>query len=1365
MLVSNKHFTPVIGLDLHIVILLGFPVPLPHPFIGLVIDPMDYIPVIGATTRINHVPRGKSDTNGMLIFLFHIPMGGPFLLAPMIGHDAVNFFGSKKVKVEGNLMSPSGHMLMTCNDIGLPLSITPGKKFKPIPSLYLPTSYSIPLSFGKPVMVGGPYVPDWAGVLLNLIMSFGFGALMKGIGKAGKKALTKFNHALKAKIGSNKLSRALCKKGFEPVDLVQGIVIYDGTDFELPGPIPLKWERSWNSDSTFEGLLGHGTHLCYDMRVYEFPDEDATIVLLSDGRSAVFDGLPYSGESNYNRHEQLLLTRANVEEYTLFSYENRRSYTFRKLHPADRQYRLISITDEREFMISFHYNDAGHLLRIIDSVGRHLLMEHDHDGRITRVTARHRGESRELVRYAYNEAGDLTELTDALEQTTYIHYRDHLMIKKTDRNHNSFYWEYDKEARCIHTTGDKGVVEGWLEYYPDKGFNRIRNTKGTTTYYYTPDFVVSQIKDPLGHSTFFEYTEDMELYRVIDPEGNVTGYTYDKLGNRVSVTLPDGSTQTTHYDDAGRIILEDDAIGNSRTYIYYPKTSQTHTITESGGRIHIHRYNEQHLLHKIETEDGQVTLLNYDEDFNIIGTLMPDDSQITRTYDKWGRCLSVTGPVESEQEISYDKLDRITELRQAGGNHIQVQYDAYDSITLVQDKERQIRLSYTPLGKIKRREENGSTIHFIYDRDEDLTGVVNEQGESYRILRDANGNIISDTGFDGLIRHYERNSAGKIIRILRPGNKWTRLEYDCNGKIVRTEQHDGTWEAFNYNRNGAITEAINQHTMVRFQRDNQGRVVTEWQDWHLVNSHYDAAGHRSSVTSSIGANIRFNWDHVNGLSGITAGTTGQEEDWSARIERNLFGQEIARYLPGNVNEYWHYDNTGMAVSHRVSAGEHTTRHRQYYWDSQHRLKQMLNVLNRQMRKFGYDAENRLSWAQYENGQTGYRSPDRSGNLFETADRLDRKYGTGGRLLETGQARYAYDDEGNLVRKTVVAGGTPATWEYRWYANGLLEAVTRPDGAIVSFRYDALRRRTEKTIRNRITRFVWNGAVPLHEWTYPETERPYTTVNEDGEISWSHPEPIPQDTLTTWVFDEGNFRLSAKITNQQSYSVITDHLGTPSEAYDDKGNKVWTADLDIYGRVQLLQGDKYFIPFRYAGQYEDAETGLYYNRFRYYDPATGIYLSQDPLSIIGGLNLYAYVHDTNTWIDPFGLSGFLFRGDDFYNGGDVGLPLGSDADITTPWEHVRRPSNGETSIFTSFTDKKAIAEKFGKPRKVSMDELKALEAEGKIKIHTPESVAEMMKNSGDKKLRKDANNVKQIMEKNGEFLIEGTVEKSLLKGCN
>ncbi|MFJ8462032.1 RHS repeat domain-containing protein [Lysinibacillus xylanilyticus] len=76
--------------------------------------------------------------------------------------------------------------------------------------------------------------------------------------------------------------------------------------------------------------------------------------------------------------------------------------------------------------------------------------------------------------------------------------------------------------------------------------------------------------------------------------------------------------------------------------------------------------------------------------------------------------------------------------------------------------------------------------------------------------------------------------------------------------------------------------------------------------------------------------------------------------------------------------------------------------------------------------------------------------------------------------------------------------------------------------------------------------------------------------------------------------------SAKITNEGNYSIISDYLGTPVEAFDEQGNRVWSAALDIYGRVVEFTGEQDFIPFRYQGQYHDLSSGLYYNRYRYFD---------------------------------------------------------------------------------------------------------------------------------------------------------------------
>jgi RHS repeat-associated protein len=75
-------------------------------------------------------------------------------------------------------------------------------------------------------------------------------------------------------------------------------------------------------------------------------------------------------------------------------------------------------------------------------------------------------------------------------------------------------------------------------------------------------------------------------------------------------------------------------------------------------------------------------------------------------------------------------------------------------------------------------------------------------------------------------------------------------------------------------------------------------------------------------------------------------------------------------------------------------------------------------------------------------------------------------------------------------------------------------------------------------------------------------------------------------------------------------------------------------LDIYGRVRTFAGRSLSeCPFRYQGQYQDEETGLYYNRFLYYDAGVGSYISQYPIGLEGdNPTLYGYVHDPNTWID-------------------------------------------------------------------------------------------------------------------------------------
>jgi RHS repeat-associated protein len=108
-------------------------------------------------------------------------------------------------------------------------------------------------------------------------------------------------------------------------------------------------------------------------------------------------------------------------------------------------------------------------------------------------------------------------------------------------------------------------------------------------------------------------------------------------------------------------------------------------------------------------------------------------------------------------------------------------------------------------------------------------------------------------------------------------------------------------------------------------------------------------------------------------------------------------------------------------------------------------------------------------------------------------------------------------------------------------------------------------------------------------------------------------------------------------NGRLASITTDHLGTPTEMYDEMGAPIWKARLDLFGVCTIERGTRSQCPFRWPGQYEDEETGLYYNRYRYYDPSEGVYVSQDPIRLAGGLALYGYVGDPLCEFDPYGLN--------------------------------------------------------------------------------------------------------------------------------
>jgi RHS repeat-associated protein len=261
-------------------------------------------------------------------------------------------------------------------------------------------------------------------------------------------------------------------------------------------------------------------------------------------------------------------------------------------------------------------------------------------------------------------------------------------------------------------------------------------------------------------------------------------------------------------------------------------------------------------------------------------------------------------------------------------------------------------------------------------------------------------------------------------------------------------------------------------------------------------------------------------------------------------------------------------------------------------------------------KYVYDTLNRLKLAT--NTSPEFFDFDPAGNLLSIANSPTSTPGLvkGNRLLIQGDKKFEYDARGNLIQETRgKEGKLKKTFHYN-LQNQLVKVETNAQHETVTYKYDPLGRRIQKTDKFGTTTFLWTDNLLAQE-----------TRNK---------------IKKTYLFEPGSFRPLAQVQDDQVFHYHLDHLGTPRELTNDEGKIVWKAKYKTYGNLAVKEVEEVENNLRFQGQYFDEETGLHYNRFRYYSPDTGQFINQDPIGLLGGLNNYQYAPNPIAWIDPLGL---------------------------------------------------------------------------------------------------------------------------------
>jgi RHS repeat-associated protein len=279
----------------------------------------------------------------------------------------------------------------------------------------------------------------------------------------------------------------------------------------------------------------------------------------------------------------------------------------------------------------------------------------------------------------------------------------------------------------------------------------------------------------------------------------------------------------------------------------------------------------------------------------------------------------------------------------------------------------------------------------------------------------------------------------------------------------------------------------------------------------------------------------------------------------------------------------------------------------------------------------YDVRRRLVRKRPRRGPEELWSTNGLGDYFERGPGSPtRSYLSGGRIAAKAATDYTWDDRGFLIekRKGLPEGGSER-WRYTWNGSDLLSNVELPDGRTVELEYDAWARRALKRLRaaQRLggggevlstTHYVWDRHMLVHEVQLSGNDtggsRTYLFENED---------------LTPLAQREGS---------GEWIHYVGDVCETPDELVDSAGNLVGRLTRSTFGAANAAAGSQATTPFRAPGQFADDEIGLHYNRYRYYDPETGHYISPDPIGTSGGTNLYGYGPNPIGWFDPLGWQG-------------------------------------------------------------------------------------------------------------------------------
>ncbi|WP_000485649.1 RHS element core protein, partial [Escherichia albertii] len=937
----------------------------------------------------------------------------------------------------------------------------------------------------------------------------------------------------------------------------------------------------------------------------------------------------------------------------------------------------------------YTYTARGEVLAVYDRSGtqvRGFTYDAEHTGRMVA----HHYAGRPESRYRYDDTGRVTEqvnpegldyrfeygqdrvtITDSLNRREVLYTEGEgglkRVVQKAHADGSVTRSEYDEAGRLKAQTDAAGRRTEYSLHMASGAVTAVTGPDGRTVRYgYNSQRQVTSVTYPDGLRSSREYDEKGRLAAETSRSGETTRYSYDDPASELPTGIQDatGSTKQMAWSRYGQLLAFTDCSGYTTRYEYDRYGQRTAVHREEGLSIYS-IYDSRGRLTGQKDAQGRETRYEYSAAGDLTAIIAPDGSRSETKYDAWGKAISTTqGGLTRSME--YDAAGRITVLTNENGSRSEFTYDVLDRLAEQRGFDcRTQRYHYDLTGKLTQSEDEELVTLWHYDESDRITHrtVNGEPAEQWQY---------NEHGWLTEISHL---SEGHRVAV--------HYGYDDKGRLTGERQTVETpetgemlWEhetGYAYSEQGLAT-----------RQEPDGLPPVEWLTY--------GSGYLAGMKLGGTPLVEYTRDRLHRETARSFGGAGSTAGYEQVTAYTLTGQLQSRHLnlPQLDREYTWNDN-GQLV--RISGPQES---REYRYSDTGRLTGVHTTAANLDIDIPYatdPAGNRLpdpelhpdstftAWPDNriaEDAHYVYRH-DEYGRLAEKTDRIPEGVI---RMHDERTHHYHYDSQHRLVFYTRIQHDEPLV-ESRY----LYDPLGRRTGKRVWRRERDLTGEMSLSRKPEVTWYGWEGdrltTVQTQQSRIQTVYQPGSftplirieTENGEQAKAWhrSLAEVLQEDTGVTlpaelavmlerlerelragavsaeseaWLAQCG--LTAAQMESQMEAEYIPerklhlyhcDHRGLPQALISPEGETAWRGEYDEWGNLLGEENPQHLQqPYRLPGQQYDEESGLYYNRNRYYDPLQGRYITQDPIGLEGGWNLYQYPLNPTTKIDPLGLSG-------------------------------------------------------------------------------------------------------------------------------